>query len=577
MRGNRALGRSAAGAVILAGVLAAQQESVANAAETDGFALNRFDPAERGSDWFALESLDLRGHGRWATGIVGDWSHRPLVLYDEAGNEVRALLRDQLYAHVGGSVVWFDRLRVSATFPLLLVSDGGPATAQNGNLGIASGANLGDLRLSGDVRVLGDYGDVVSLALGSQVYLPTGATRAYSGDGRFRAQPHALLAGKLGRFEYAGRTGLSIREKANFAGTRLGSEWLFGAAAGVRLMQDRLLLGPELWGSTLVSSSLGAFDKEGTPVEALAGAHYRVHGWDVGLGAGPGLSRGFGAPALRMLASLQWVEDVEPAPVAVPVTIDRDADGIPDEFDACPSQAGVRNPDPTQNGCPAPVDADGDGILDKEDACPAQPGERSTDAASNGCPPRDTDADGIVDREDACVSEPGVRSPEPGRNGCPAPQDRDRDTVHDDVDACPDQPGEPSGDRATSGCPRVALKGSEVLVLDRIEFETGKANLRPESEPVLAAVATLLQAHLDIRKLEIQGHTDNQGQHVSNIDLSRRRARAVLDWFVQHGIAAERLSASGFGSDRPIDDNATGAGRTRNRRVEFRVLEQGEP
>jgi hypothetical protein len=130
------------------------QERAAHAAETDGFALNRFEPAERGSDWFALESLDLRGHGRWATGVVGDWSHRPLVLYDDAGNEVRALLRDQLYAYVGGSIVWFDRLRVSASFPLLLVNDVDAATPQTGNLDIASGANLGDLRMSGDVRVL---------------------------------------------------------------------------------------------------------------------------------------------------------------------------------------------------------------------------------------------------------------------------------------------------------------------------------------------------------------------------------------------------------------------------------------
>ena len=51
-----------------------------------GFALNRFDPSERGSDWFALESLDLRGHNRWAVGVVGDWAYKPLVLYDSAGD-----------------------------------------------------------------------------------------------------------------------------------------------------------------------------------------------------------------------------------------------------------------------------------------------------------------------------------------------------------------------------------------------------------------------------------------------------------------------------------------------------------
>jgi len=60
-----------------------------------GFALNRFDPSERGSDWFALESLDLRGHNRWAVGVVGDWAYKPLVLYDSAGDE-RTAARDHL-------------------------------------------------------------------------------------------------------------------------------------------------------------------------------------------------------------------------------------------------------------------------------------------------------------------------------------------------------------------------------------------------------------------------------------------------------------------------------------------------
>jgi outer membrane protein OmpA-like peptidoglycan-associated protein len=370
---------------------------------------------------------------------------------------------------------------------------------------------------------------------------------------------------------------VNVREKSSFAGTRLGSEWLLGAAAGVRMLHERLLLGPEIWGGTLVSSSLGWFDKEGTPVEALAGAHYRVHGFDFGLGAGPGLSRGFGTPALRMLASLQWIEDVEPAPAPAPVPLDGDADGIPDELDACPLQAGIRQLDASKNGCPAASDADGDGILDIDDACPREAGEASTEASSNGCPPRDADRDGIFDREDACVSEPGVRSPVPERNGCPASRDRDGDTVLDEIDACPDQPGEPSQDPASSGCPRVTLNGDQVQVLDRIEFENAKATLRPESETVLRAVGALLAAHPEIHKLEIDGHTDSQGQHASNLQLSKRRALAVMAWLVEHGVAAERLTADGFGADRPIDDNQTSEGRTRNRRVEFHVLERGAP
>src|SRR5688572_18028686 len=128
----------------------------ARAAE-QGFALNRFEPAEGDSDWFAMQSLDLRGHGRWATGIVGDWSHRPLVLYDAQGNEVQALLRDQLYAYLGASVVLWDRVRVGASFPLVLMSDGDAAQPGAPTLPVSSGTNVGDLRLGADVRVFGEH------------------------------------------------------------------------------------------------------------------------------------------------------------------------------------------------------------------------------------------------------------------------------------------------------------------------------------------------------------------------------------------------------------------------------------
>src|SRR4051812_22971119 len=77
-------------------------------AQSEGFAVNRFEPAERGSDWFSQESLDIAGHGRWAVGFTGDWAHKPLVVYDADGDEVAAILEDQVFAHLGGNVTIFD-------------------------------------------------------------------------------------------------------------------------------------------------------------------------------------------------------------------------------------------------------------------------------------------------------------------------------------------------------------------------------------------------------------------------------------------------------------------------------------
>ena len=93
-------------------------------AQSQGFAINRFDPAERGSDWFAADSLDLRGHGRLALGVTGDFGHKPLVLYDRDGEELSAIIENQLFVHFGGSLVLWERLRLGVSMPLLAYQSG---------------------------------------------------------------------------------------------------------------------------------------------------------------------------------------------------------------------------------------------------------------------------------------------------------------------------------------------------------------------------------------------------------------------------------------------------------------------
>ena len=101
-----------------------------------------------------------------------------------------------------------------------------------------------------------------------------------------------------------------------------------------------------------------------------------------------------------------------------------------------------------------------------------------------------------------------------------------------------------------------------------IEFDTGKATLRPESEKVLAQVAELLSGHPDW-KMKIEGHTDSTGTKVGNQALSQQRAAAMVAWLVKDGIAASRLTAVGFGDTQPVADNGTADGRARNRRAEL--------
>jgi OmpA-OmpF porin, OOP family len=535
-----------------------------------GFALDRYSPSERGSDWFAGESLDLRGHGRFALGIVGDWAHRPLVLY--MGGESIPIVRNQLYAHVGTNVVLWNRLRVGVSFPVLFWGDGDPAQVGAVRYADRNGTKVGDLRLGADVRLLGEYGEAFTLACGLQIHLPTGSREAYAGDGKVRVRPRVLAAGDAGPFAYAANVAFMYRALTDeVAGQPFGSELGLTASAGVRLFERRLLVGPELFGSTVVQHG-GAFSKLTTPFELIFGAKARATS-DVlvGIGVGPGLTRGQGAPGFRLLGSLELLPDVKTPPAA---PADRDGDGVIDTDDACVDVAGRKSADPHENGCPEAKDRDKDGILDKDDACPDEPGPRNIDVLKNGCPPRDRDKDGVLDDDDACVDVPGARSSDLTKNGCPEPKDRDKDGVVDESDACPDDAGKPNDDPKKNGCPEVVVKGDQIVVLGRIEFATRKDQIRSESEPILDGVLRVMQANPDITKLSVEGHTDNRGGKDFNQGLSKRRAAAVVKWLVAHGVDKQILSSAGFGQDRPMTSNDTDEGRQTNRRVEFHIVER---
>jgi outer membrane protein OmpA-like peptidoglycan-associated protein len=247
---------------------------------------------------------------------------------------------------------------------------------------------------------------------------------------------------------------------------------------------------------------------------------------------------------------------------------DRDGDGIIDKDDACPDVPGVADKDPKKNGCPP--DRDGDGIIDKDDACPDVPGIKSADPKKNGCP--DRDGDGIIDSEDACPDLPGLPDKDPKKNGCPP--DRDGDGVYDFEDACPDKPGPRSEDPKKNGCPAIAvLHKDSIVILQQVQFDYGKATIRPVSDGLLGQVAGILRDHPEIGTLAVEGHTDDRGPRPQNLTLSQKRAASVRDWLVKKGrIDPKRLTSEGFGPDKPVEANTTDAGRQKNRRVEFRIV-----
>jgi len=235
---------------------------------------------------------------------------------------------------------------------------------------------------------------------------------------------------------------------------------------------------------------------------------------------------------------------------------DSDHDGYLDSEDQCPAEPGV-----APRGCPA--DTDSDGVLDIDDFCPREAGP-----APKGCPDPDPDHDGVPLPCDQCPKEVGVKP-----TGCPI-RDTDGDGIFDDKDKCVDKPETKNGFEDEDGCPDTIPDAVKKFsgVIEGIYFDKNKATIRAQSKGVLASAAKVLQTYPSI-SLEISGHTSSEGDAAVNQRLSQERADAVKQWLVDNGVPPERLKTRGAGPDEPIADNKTAAGREKNRRIEFKVLQ----
>ncbi len=268
---------------------------------------------------------------------------------------------------------------------------------------------------------------------------------------------------------------------------------------------------------------------------------------------------------------------------------DRDGDGVPDAMDKCPNTKAGMPVDST--GCTA--DADKDGVPDALDKCPNTP--EGTTVDSTGCV-SDFDKDGVSDDLDKCPNT--KEGTVVDSTGCPI--DSDRDGVFDGIDKCPNTEKDISVD--STGCPmdidhdgvpdhqdkcpytlegvKVDAKGCPLnkkqdlnKLKQGIQFQTNSTKFTKDSYGTLNDIVALLK-QIPSANLEVQGHTDNVGKPEANKELSQARAQAVVDYFVQQGVASDRLRAVGFGDEKPIASNGSKHGRKQNRRVELIPFEK---
>jgi OOP family OmpA-OmpF porin len=501
------------------------------------------------------------------------YSHNPLrnetvtndaVVEQHIDNPVQG----QFTTYLSGGAQLLKRLTLGMTLPVQLLSIYGndPQAEGVGGGGIGdSPVAVGDLRLDVRVKTWETDSEWLKFGLGAALFAPTGSRAAFASDGATSGYLYAASELDFGKFYLSGNIGPHFRPYGSIGGDNgslfIGSDvrWAFGAYLPLR--EGKVRLGGELWGTTGIS----AHDRNGetvskffhganTDLEWLAQGRFTIDPRDrvyVQVGAGTRFTTGYGAPDFRILGSIgtYWnLLDFKAKSPDRKVQItsdvddydrDTDGDGYPDSVDGCPTEKEDGKPPQATDGCPGNSDRDGDGIPDVDDQCPDKAEDKDKVQDEDGCPEDDADKDGIPDVQDKCPTEPGKRSPIAEKFGCPSLIEMGSD--------------------------------GSVQLLKPIEFETGRATIKPVSFPILDDVLELLKSRPSMR-LGVYGHTDSKGMPANNLRLSKDRAAAVRNYLQGKGIAASRLESEGYGQTKPVASNDTDEGRSKNRRVEFKIL-----
>jgi outer membrane protein OmpA-like peptidoglycan-associated protein len=606
--GDRGGARLASLAALFAALLVVQGDALAQD-QTIGFNLDQYRAAETPEDGFAIWRPNDLGRFRFGVQIHLDYANRPLVWEHDHGEPDSeepdsAPVEHMLVGNLGLSLGMFRRLVIFAGLPVNLVMMGDETLGPAG-FG-PDGFTVGDLYLGARVRIAGANDGIVGFGFQAAVTAPT-AMSAHTGQryaGEANATGHFELALEIrpGPARFTFNVGARVREGADYDTFVTGHELTYGFGMSVFAADWVALIG-EVYGSgTFTEMTV----RENLPFEGIAGARFMFgRGFTIGVAAGAGLTRGAGSPRARAVFTFGYALPEREEPTPEPTVGDRDHDGIPDDVDECPDDPEDIDQFEDENGCPDP-DNDQDGILDGDDQCPNDPEDRDQFEDENGCPDPDNDQDGILDGADACPNEAEDRDQFEDEDGCPDP-DNDQDGLLDPADECPNEPEDidqfededgcpdPDNDQdtvldvdddcplapglpANRGCPvAVRVERSQIRILQRIEFEFDSDRLMPSASPILEEVVGVLRVNAQIERIRIEGHTDSQGRDSYNMELSDRRANSVMRWLTEHGVAAGRLEAQGFGETRPIESNRTRAGRQANRRVEFHIVSPAPP
>lgn len=594
-----------------------------------GFVLTAQDGDIR--DHYTAQRPGAMHAGEWFLGGVAEYANKPLVLVESLDGEISEV--DAALNHVGalnltGGYTVHDRVRLTVSAPVYLTST---------SFSESQGAAFGDVRVDAMIVAVapGDNDADFGVGVVPWVDLPTGATGKFLGRGNIAGG--AAIAGtyELDRATFTANLGVQLDPQAEDLENLTGSDSLVASLGGNYLIDEVSSLGLEANLSAPFEKNDRA--GTGTPAELTASYRRRLEsgGYFSGGLAAP-LSKGAGAAAFRLFIGggfgklgprgpkdldLDGITDDIDACIDQPETVNGyiDEDGCPDElstlnvtvtYDGEPVEGAslhVLGPDVDEKAETAADTWSRQVIPDTSWSLEATKGECLAGEAKTlvgagtqdatvdlqlvpsatlkifvhdqagkpipdavlmwesdqpDClplvtPPLGNDGRGLAEvgagKHRLAVSAPGYRIVE----------------VPVVVQAGDDMPVD-----VTLQATKLKVTASKIVILEKVQFETAKAVIRPVSFELLNEVADVVRRNPKAGRVEVQGHTDSRGSDSYNLDLSQRRAEAVRKYLIDRGVDKSRLIAVGYGEGTPIETNNTSRGRASNRRVEFLLIDQ---
>jgi OmpA-OmpF porin, OOP family len=591
----------------------------------DGFDTHLFRPALDSKGFFHTNGTDILGKNDVSFGLVIDYG-RGLLRVADKGQEDARLINHSFQGTLQFNYGIQNILVVGLTLPINLMSGeaqintatppqptqtGPTATSPNGVQWFPNQFDsqvVSYIALHGKVRIL-RVEKGFGLAVSTQIGVPVSdAPRDGGADPSFWYWPQVIgekRFGSTGQFKVglnAGFRGHSPSETTiDLRNGRFkdGNRITYGAGLAYRILEPVDIVA-DTYATYLLSGDAASAVKPSNEVVGGLKIFVERNSYLM-LGAGPRYTAGFEAADFRAFIGF----------IFEPSIGDRDGDGIKDDVDKCPDQPEDFDGFQDEDGCPEP-DNDNDGILDKDDRCPNEPEDRDGDQDEDGCPEGsegdrdgdgipdkidkcpdvpedkdgfqdkdgcpdpDNDQDGIPDKKDLCPNDPEDKDGFEDADGCPDP-DNDKDQIPDVVDKCPNEPETFNGFQDEDGCPdkgNVIIDGNSLVILKKIKFKTASAEILPESNEILDAVAATVIHHPEFTLIEIAGHADERATDEYNLKLTQDRVNSVMAALLQRKVAKDHLRSKGYGEFCPEDPGHNEEAWEKNRRVEFKIVKQ---